>query len=207
MDRNHQQRLFFSAALALLLAQIICYVPACRNDGYVNFSDTSVVKTRQWAREITLAGVPNFHKVSKDLYRGAQPSEEGMKQLEKFGIKTVVNLRSFHSDRDEIKETNLKYEHIYMKAWHPEEKEIVKFLKVVTDKNNTPVFVHCKHGSDRTGTVCAFYRIAVQDWPKEDAIEEMTKGDFGFHEIWSNLPDYIRKIDVERIKQQAGIEY
>jgi protein tyrosine phosphatase (PTP) superfamily phosphohydrolase (DUF442 family) len=41
-----------------------------------------------------------------------------------------------------------------MKAWHPEEKEIVKFLKTVTDKTKTPVFVHCQHGADRTGLMC-----------------------------------------------------
>ncbi len=129
-----------------------------------------------------------------------------MRQLEKMGIKTIVNLRAFHSDRDEIRDAKFNYEHIYMTPWHPEEKEIVRFLKIVTDANLTPVFVHCQHGSDRTGTMCAIYRIAVQDWSKDKAIEEMTKGDYGFHEIWGNLPDYIRKLDIEKIKQQAGIK-
>lgn len=40
-----------------------------------------------------------------------------------------------------------------------------------------------RHGSDRTGTMCALYRIAVQGWSKEDAIREMTAGGFGFHRI------------------------
>ena len=151
-------------------------------------------------------GVPNCHKVSDDLYRGAQPSEEGMRQLEKFGIKTVVNLRAFHSDRDELKDANFGSEHISVKPWHPEDEDVVRFLKIVTDKNKTPVFVHCQYGADRTGTMCAIYRIAVQGWSKDDAIEEMTKGNFGFHEIWVNLVDYIRGLDIEKIKQQAGIK-
>jgi protein tyrosine/serine phosphatase len=207
MSRNHPHRTEFFIVAALSLAQITCCNLASRTKEYVTTSTTAVTSTRQWATKITLQGVPNFHKVSEDLYRGAQPSKNGMKQLEKFGIKTIVNLRLFHSDRDEIKQTNLNCEHIYMKAWRPEEKELVRFLKIFTDQNRTPVFVHCQHGADRTGTMCAIYRIAVQDWSKEEAIEEMTKGDFGFHKIWGNLPDYIRKIDIKKIRQQAGIKY
>jgi len=161
---------------------------------------------RQWAQPIELPGVPNFHKVSDNLYRGAQPTEEGMKELKKLGIKTIINLRSFHSDRNEIGDTGLDNEHIYMQPWRSENEDVVRFLQIVTDPNKTPVFVHCQRGADRTGTMCAIYRIAVQDWPKDEAIKEMTEGDFGFFEGWQNLIDYIRNLDIEKIKQQAGIE-
>ena len=92
-----------------------------------------------------------------------------------------------------------------MKAWHPEEKEAVRFLKIVTDPQRTPVLVHCQHGADRTGTMIAVYRIAVQGWSKAEAIREMTEGGFGFHWIWSNLPRWIQKLDIDRIKRQAGM--
>ena len=103
-----------------------------------------------WAQPMELDGVPNLHKVSDDLYRSAQPTSEGMKNLKKMGIKTIVNLRSFHSDRDKIGETDLAYEHIHMKAWHPEKEEVIGFLKIVTNPERTPVLVHCLHGADRT---------------------------------------------------------
>jgi protein tyrosine phosphatase (PTP) superfamily phosphohydrolase (DUF442 family) len=161
----------------------------------------------KWAERIELPGLPNFHKVSDDLYRGAQPSAEGMRQLEKIGIKTVVNLRSSHSDRDELQGTSLAYEHIEMTAWgKPENEDVLRFLQIVSDGNSLPVFVHCQHGADRTGTVCAIYRIAVQGWSKDETVEEMTKGGFGFHTIWQNLPDYIRKLNVEEIKYKAGLD-
>lgn len=160
----------------------------------------------KWAERIELPGLPNLHKVSDDLYRGAQPTAEGMKQLEKLGVKTVVNLRSLHSDRDEIKDTGLAYEHINMTTWNTEDKDVVRFLRIVTDGSRTPVFVHCQHGADRTGTMCAIYHIAVQGWSKDEAIEEMTKGGFGFHSIWQNLPDYIRKLDVKEIKYSASLK-
>ena len=150
--------------------------------------------------------MPNLYRISAELYRGDQPSPQAMQNLKTLGIKTIINLRSFHSDRDEIGGTGLAYEHIYMKAWHPEEKEVVRFLKIVTDPRRTPALVHCQHGADRTGTMIAVYRIAVQGWSKAEAIREMTQGGFGFHPTWSNLPRWIQKLDIDHIKRQAGIK-
>ena len=158
-----------------------------------------------WAQPVKLSGVPNLYRVSGELYRGDQPSPQGMQNLKDLGLKTIINLRSFHSDRDEIGETGLTYEHIYMKAWHPEEKEAARFLKIVTDPKRTPVLVHCQHGADRTGTMIAVYRIIVQDWSKAEAIREMTEGGFRFHWIWSNLPQWVQELDIDRIKRQAGM--
>ena len=183
------------------------YIVACLAlAGTVLAAEPSAERPATWARPIKLVGVPNFHKVSDNLYRSAQPTAQGMKNLKRKGIKTIVNLRSFHSDRDEIGSTPLGYEHIYMKAWHPERKEVVRFLKIVTNKKRTPVLVHCMHGADRTGTMCAVYRIAVEGWTKEKAIEEMTRGGFGFHEVFGNLPEWIRNLDVEKIKKDAGVK-
>jgi protein tyrosine phosphatase (PTP) superfamily phosphohydrolase (DUF442 family) len=162
-------------------------------------------RPESWAQPVALAGVPNLHKVSDTLYRSAQPTAEGMKNLKEMGIETVVNLRSFHSDRKEIGNTGLGYEHIYVKAWHPERKEIVRFLQIATNPARTPVLVHCQHGADRTGTMCALYRIAVQGWSKEEALREMTEGGFGYHSIWKNLPGWIAKLDIESIRKEAGI--
>ncbi len=158
-----------------------------------------------WAVPMKMEGVPNLHKVSDTLYRSAQPSAEGMKNLRAMGIETIVNLRSFHSDRDEIGDTGLAYEHIHMKAWHAEEEDVVKFLQIVTNPKRCPVLVHCQHGADRTGTMCAVYRVAVQGWSKEEALKEMMQGGFGFHGIWENLIQWINGLDIEGIKRKAGI--
>jgi protein tyrosine phosphatase (PTP) superfamily phosphohydrolase (DUF442 family) len=166
---------------------------------------SSANRAAHWAMPMQMQGVPNLHKISQSLYRSAQPSAEGMKSLKAVGVETIINLRSFHSDRDEIRETALAYEHIYMKAWHPEEEEAVRFLQIVTNPKRSPVLVHCQHGADRTGTMCALYRVAVQGWSKEEALKEMVQGGFGFHGIWENLIQWINGLDIERIKKRAGI--
>lgn len=158
-----------------------------------------------WAKPMELPGAPNLHQVSPDLYRSAQPAAEGMQQLKQKGIKTIVNLRSFSSDRDEIRGTGLGYEHLFMKAWHPERKEVVEFLRIATDPKRKPVLVHCQHGADRTGTMCAVYRVAVQGWTKQQAIKEMVDGGYGFHAVWQNLPRWIDELDVDAIRKEVGI--
>ena len=160
----------------------------------------------EWARRIERPGLPNLHKVSDDLYRGAQPPDaEGFRQLKAMGIKTVVNLCAGHSDREAIGDAGLTYVYIPMYPWHAEDEDVVAFLKIVTDKSRTPVFVHCQYGADRTGTVCAAYRVVVCGWSKDEALREMTEHDFGFHRTWQNLVKYIRNMDVEKIKRKAGI--
>ena len=158
---------------------------------------------RQWAQQLDVRGVPNLYKVSDELYRGAQPSMEGMRELKQMGVRTIVNLRTMHSDRDELKGVGLMYEHLPFEIWKPQDEEVVRFLRIVTDPNLAPVFVHCQRGADRTGTMCAMYRIVVQGWDKEEAIEEMTRGGFGFYEGWKNLMDYIREADIEEMKKHV----
>jgi len=163
-------------------------------------------RPEKWAQKLDVPGVPNLHEVSDALYRSAQPTTGGMVQLKKKGIRTVINLRSFHSDRDEIGDTGLAYEHIYMKAWHPEYKEVVRFLQIVTDKRRQPVLVHCMHGADRTGFMCAVYRVAVQGWTKEEAAKEMVEGGYNFHGVWANLLEYLDQLDMDALKKKVGIK-
>ena len=159
----------------------------------------------EWAQPIEKPGLPNLHKVSDDLYRGGQPDAEGFRQLKAMGIKTVLDLRAGHSDREALGDTGLASEHISMNAWHAEDEDVVAFLKIVTDKSRTPVFVHCQFGADRTGAACAAYRVVVCGWSKDEAIREMTEGGFHFHKTWQNLVRYIRGMDVEKLKRKAGL--
>jgi protein tyrosine phosphatase (PTP) superfamily phosphohydrolase (DUF442 family) len=186
-------------AIAGILALVLSYTPC-------GAQASSPPRPAHWAGPNQQEGVPNLHRVSDTLYRSAQPSAEGMRNLKALGIRTIVNLRSFHSDRDKIKGTGLGYEHIYMKAWHPEEEDAVRFLRIVTTPKRAPVLVHCQHGADRTGTMCAIYRVAVHGWSKEEALREMTDGGFGFHGIWEDLIRWIDSLDLEKIKKEAGIE-
>jgi tyrosine-protein phosphatase SIW14 len=149
-----------------------------------------------------IRGLSNFAKVSSALYRGAQPSEQGFEELKRMGVKTIVNLRWLHSDDDEIEGLGFQHAHIPSKAWHPSDEQIARFLAIVSEPANQPVFVHCQHGADRTGAAVAAYRIVYEGWKPEDAEGELKV--FGFHEIWAGIPEYVRGIDAEAMRTKAA---
>lgn len=148
-----------------------------------------------------ITGLPNFAKVSETLYRGAQPGKEGFTELKKMGVKTIINLRGYHSDRDLIKGLGFQYIEIPLNAGDTDEKNVIKFLKAVANPNNGIIFVHCQHGSDRTGMMIAIYRMFVQGWTADEAMQELPS--FGFHEIYSSIREYISKFDVQLMRQKV----
>jgi hypothetical protein len=167
-----------------------------------------------WAPPVAAhAGLPNLHRVSATLYRSAQPTSEGFAFLATrpslssgdAPIKTVLSLRAFNDDAPLVSPSStLRLEQIRFKTWHPEDEDVIKFLRIATSPALQPVLVHCQHGSDRTGTMVAIYRIVVQGWTKEQATEEMIRGGFGFHPLWQNLLRYIDGLDVHAIKAQLA---
>jgi protein tyrosine phosphatase (PTP) superfamily phosphohydrolase (DUF442 family) len=154
------------------------------------------------------AGVTNFAKVSPALWRGAQPTSDGFRNLEAAGVKTVINLRHDHDDLPLLTGTKLKYLRIPARAWHPEEEDLVVFLRVLQDPNNWPVFVHCAEGKDRTGYAVGTYRIVTENWNADDAIHEMF--DFHYNSIWFENPGFLRGLNVDeirtRVKSAPGIQ-
>lgn len=126
-------------------------------------------------------------QLDEKLYRGPRP--KSFKDLAPYGITTVINLEyriydKFHDD---------KYEHenpadfgitVYSIPCSdftpPTKKQVQEFLKIVSEAEGL-VYVHCLHQVDRTGFMCAVYRMRVQGWSFKDAVKEMF--DLGFHKF------------------------
>jgi len=201
MKLNRQ--IVLTAGAGFLAVKIFCFAGET-NAPFAPVTSAATNRPANWAQPLTLPGVTNFYQVTTNLYRGAQPTAAGMAQLKAMDIKTVINLRSLHSDKDEVAGTGLQSIRFEEKSWHAEEEDVIGFLKAVTDTNNLPVFVHCQRGADRTGTMCAMYRIVVCGWSKADAIEEMKDGGYHFSPVWKNLVEFIEKADIADIKRRVA---
>jgi len=122
--------------------------------------------------------LPNFQKVDDHVYRGAQPTNSGFKELAQLGIKTVVDLRDIgeHSQADEQKvvtDLGMRYVSIPMHGMStPKDDQVAAVQALFNDTTSGPVFVHCKRGADRTGMVVAVYRISHDQWDNKKALSE-----------------------------------
>jgi len=194
--RNHVE-LFLLSAVVLTMLDCSIVQPGCKT--------TSTIGPRPctWAHQMkSTCNVPNFYKINDNLYRSAQPTEVGMAQLKEIvGIKTVINLRTFHSDSDEIGSTGLLNERLHVNAWHIEDEDVIKVMRDLSDREKGPFLIHCQHGSDRTGVMCAMYRILCEKWTKEEAIDEMVNGGYGFDPLWNNIIKYIQKADIGKLRK------
>jgi protein tyrosine/serine phosphatase len=123
------------------------------------------------------AGVSNFHIVNDHICRGGQPTAAGFQSLAKMGVKTVIDLReadgNMLAEKKMVESAGMKFVNVPMHGMetpHPE--DVAKVLAVFNDKDAGKVFVHCKRGADRTGTVVACYRISHDHWANVKALQE-----------------------------------
>ena len=72
----------------------------------------------------------------------------------------------------------------------PTDDELKKFFEVVLDPARQPVYVHCAFGKDRTGTMCALYRLEVDGWTADEVLQEMQS--FGYHDIYHDLVNFVK---------------
>ena len=123
------------------------------------------------------AGVHNFHQVNQNVYRGAQPSKEGFQSLASLGVKTVIDLRGgsgrSREEQKAVEADGMRYIAIPFSGYAaPSDEEVSKVLALLNDQSAGPVFVHCRRGADRTGTVIACYRISHDHWDNAKALNE-----------------------------------
>ena len=164
----------------------------------------ATTRPEHWAEPITLEGVPNLHRITPMLYRSEQPTALGMKNLEKLGIRTVINLRYFNNDEKEVRGTSLRTERTKILTWRVGDKHVIEVMRMLKQSENGPFLIHCQHGADRTGLMSAMYRVLEQGWAPSDALAELTDGGYGYHSMWKNIRRYLESVDVEKLR--AAIE-
>ena len=167
----------------------------------VTIEEQPLVRTSQEAQEINALGLSNVYRLSPMLYRGAQPKKEGYKSLADMGVKAVISFRTKKPNTKLLNKLGLVSYHIPINTFRFKDEHAREFLKILSEQEG-PIYIHCYHGSDRTGTMTALYRIVYENWTREQALAEMQNKKFGFHKIFPNLIKYIKEVKIEDIKPQ-----
>jgi tyrosine-protein phosphatase SIW14 len=146
--------------------------------------------------EQELGGLPNFGRVTENLYRGGQPTSDGFNALHTQGVGIVINLREDRSEvvseKRQVESLGMKFIGIPWSANHePSSDQIVEFLDLLRANPGTKIFVHCRRGADRTGVMIATYRIAVEHKRVAEAVSEMRR----YHYDWFFRPQLKRYIE------------
>lgn len=178
-------------ALGLLIALLLLLVP---------FAYARISKANHHNLRVVTEG---------KLYRSGQLSLHGLRwALHDHCIRTVITLRAArdadegHPDAAEqeyCEKNDIRYFRLPAKAWTaangkaPAEENVKRFLEIVRDPKNQPVLVHCYAGKHRTGAFCAIYRMEIDGWSNERAIQEMEANGYDQIEEHRDLLGFLQK--------------
>ena len=90
------------------------------------------VRPSEWAAPVRIDGAPNLHRITPDLYRGAQPSLQGFRNLKALGIQTVINLRDGDHDDRAVAEMGFRFELVPLSAMHIRPDANVRILRLLS---------------------------------------------------------------------------
>ncbi|HYN84695.1 MAG TPA: sulfur transferase domain-containing protein [Pyrinomonadaceae bacterium] len=148
--------------------------------------------------------------MSERLFRGAQPRAGGIRRLAELGIDTVVNLRGAgartRSDEAEARALGLNYFNVPLPMWgRPDDARVRRVVEIIAAPESGRVFVHCKDGVDRTGTVVALYRIGREGWATGDALAEAERRGMRRIQYWMRdyVEDYGRRLRAQGAEAAA----
>jgi protein tyrosine/serine phosphatase len=138
--------------------------------------------------------IDNFGRVNPNYYRGAQPKGRDFAELAAGGVKMVIDLAE-EGDPDEeanAKKAGMQFVRIPMTTHEsPGPVTIARFLTLVNEPANQPVYVHCMGGRHRTGVMTAIYRMTGEGWTPLQAFSEMKQYKFGADFLHKEFKDFV----------------
>lgn len=148
----------------------------------------------------------NFQKVRDGLYRGGHPDAAQLDYLRSIGVKTIVDLEvgdfveawpwDISAEERNARARGFTFVRKPMSAFEPAvsdrfDEQIDSITTLLAESANGPIYVHCKHGQDRTGLVIGIERVFVEHWAPADAYAEMLT--IGFHPGFIGLNHYFEE--------------
>lgn len=125
----------------------------------------------------------NFHVVvDGKCYRSAQPSLSDLQHfVERYGIRTVVNLRGenedeewYHAEKRRTHELGAVHLDVGLFGRHPPYEDDLQNLVKALDNAAQPMLLHCQSGGDRAGMAATAFLLLRSDTSLEEAREQLS---------------------------------
>lgn len=150
--------------------------------------------------------IDNFDLVSEKLWRGAAPGKRGMQLLAKSGVKTVLDLRMPGlgplMEENQARDLGINYVHMPLTFNKPSMDKVAQFVNLVESPLNQPVFMHCRQGADRTGTLVGIMRLTKDNWTFDKTYAEMKQ--HHFKPWFQNLKSMVASFDDKNTRFQLA---
>ena len=173
-----------SSVVSILLGLSLVVPAAAQTPVNLKAAAQSAVKIR----------IDNFGKINANYFRGAQPEGSDYRDLAVLGVKTVIDLTA-DGDAAEarlVSHEGMTFFRIPMTTHEtPTPEKIARFLEIVNNPANQPVYVHCQGGRHRTGVMTAVYRMTDEQWSSDRAFAEMKQYKFGADFLHSEFKDFV----------------
>lgn len=150
---------------------------------FLRFAAVGVVGAASFAADTTTINhvhIRNFGIVNEHILRGGEPTDVGLNELSSVGATLVIDLREAGSatalEKQEVEKRGMKYTNIPLLPLSAPSPAIVRsLLNLLAENSMKTVFVHCRRGKDRTGTIVACYRIQHDGWNTRQALDEANR--------------------------------
>jgi uncharacterized protein (TIGR01244 family) len=122
----------------------------------------------------------NFHKVTPNFWRSAQPAPYDVHRLADRGLKTIVNLRggreygSWPLEAEAAKARGIEIIDFVLRSRDVPDRETMLKAAHFFDHLQGPVLVHCKSGADRAGFMAVLYLLVHEKRPIAEAMKQLS---------------------------------
>jgi len=126
----------------------------------------------------TVAGAANFVCLDAKFASGGATTPDAFATLKQLGYRTVINLRTasepgadLEGEAKVVGQAGLRYFSLPLSPAAPDPLVVDKFLEIVKDPANQPVYIHCLSGL-RANALWMIKRVMVDGWTVEKATAE-----------------------------------
>jgi len=122
----------------------------------------------------------NFHQVTPQFWRAAQPAPHDIKRLARQGLKTIINLRggrefgSWPLEKEAAEQNGITILDFTLRSRGAPEREAMLKARAFFADLDTPALIHCKSGADRAGFMATLYLLLHENRPLDEAMRQLS---------------------------------